>query len=66
MYPLWGLSYDSYRSGLVFGGFWALISTRALMTEEKLYNPPKVSLHINCHSTVPIMATWLTNATYER
>ena len=42
---------------VIFGGFWALTNTWARMTRKKLQNPPKIPLHGNCISSLPIKAT---------
>ena len=39
-----------------FDGFGGLTNTGALMNRRKLLNPPKITLHKNCHSTAPIRA----------
>ena len=42
---------------LVFSKFLALTNIWALITRRKLQNPPKITLHGNCHSSAPITDT---------
>ena len=42
---------------VIFSRFLALTNTWALVTRRNLKNPPKITLHGNCHSSAPITAT---------
>ena len=41
----------------IFNRFLALKNTWPLVTTRKFQNPPKITLHGNCHSSAPITAT---------
>ena len=49
---LWQIPYRD-----IFGGFWALTRTWALMTRRRFQNLPKIALYGMCHSSAHKKAT---------
>ena len=52
-------------TGLVFNKFLSLTNIWALITRRKLQNPPKITLHGNCHSSAPITDTKVPRVTFK-